>query len=237
MSAFDDLLEVQQLDTTVDQLRHRIATLPERDRVAAAVAALGEISIAIADADSRRAEVRREQRRHEDEVASTEAKADQVNGQLYGGAITSPKELEALQHELDGLHVRQRDLEDLVIEQMELAEPIDEELESLAARSEATELERTAAQAELDAGVAALEVELADVTSTRARLAEGIPDDLLAGYESIRSRSGGIGAAHLSGNRCEGCHLAIPSADLDAIKHAPADEVVTCPECGRILVR
>jgi predicted nucleic acid-binding Zn-ribbon protein len=181
--------------------------------------------------------VRREQRRHEDEVATTEAKAEQVNGQLYGGAITSPKELEALQHELDGLHARQRDLEDLVIEQMELAEPIDEELEALSARAEATELERTAAQAELDAGLAALDAELAEVSATRERLAKDVPDDLLAGYESIRSRSGGIGAAHLSGNRCEGCHLAIPSADLDAIRHAPADAMVTCPECGRILVR
>jgi uncharacterized protein len=237
MSAFDDMLEVQQLDTTADQLRHRMSTLPERDRVAVAIAALGEIAIAITDAESRRADVRREQRRHEDEVATTEAKADQVNGQLYGGAITSPKELEALQHELDGLHARQRDLEDLVIEQMELAEPIDEELDSLAARAEASELERTAAQAELEAGLEALEVELGEVTATRARLASDIPDELLASYESIRSRSGGIGAAHLSGNRCEGCHLAIPSADLDAIKHAPADAMVICPECGRILVR
>jgi predicted nucleic acid-binding Zn-ribbon protein len=237
MSAFDDLLEVQQLDTTADQLRHRMSTLPERDRVAAAVVASAEIAIATVDAESRRAEVRREQRRHEDEVATTEAKAGQVNGQLYGGAITSPKELEALQHELDGLHARQHDLEDLVIEQMELAEPIDEELLSLAARTEASELERTAAQAELDAGLAALEAELADVSATRTRLAKEIPDDLLAGYESIRARSGGVGAARLSGSRCEGCHLAIPSADLDAIRHAAADAMVTCPECGRILVR
>jgi predicted nucleic acid-binding Zn-ribbon protein len=237
MSALDDLLEVQQLDTTADQLRHRMSTLPERDRVAAAVATSAEIAIATAEAESRRAEVRREQRRHEDEVATTEAKADQVNGQLYGGAITSPKELEALQHELDGLHARQRDLEDLVIEQMELAEPIDEELVALGARAEASELERTAAQAELDAGLAALDAELADVSATRTRLAKEIPGELLSGYEDIRSRSGGVGAARLSGSRCEGCHLAIPSADLDAIRHAPADAMVTCPECGRILVR
>ncbi len=153
MSAFDDLLEVQQLDTTADQLRHRMSTLPERDRVAVAISALGEIAIAIADAESRRAEVRREQRRHEDEVATTEAKAEQVNGQLYGGSITSPKELEALQHELDGLHARQRDLEDLVIEQMELGRAHRRRARRRWPRAEASELERTAAQAELDAGV------------------------------------------------------------------------------------
>jgi predicted nucleic acid-binding Zn-ribbon protein len=237
MSAFDDLLEIQQLDTSVDQLRHRVANLPERDRVATAVAALGEIAIRTADAEGRRGEVRREQRRHEDEVATTEAKAEQVNGQLYGGTITSPKELEALQHELDSLRGRQRDLEDLVIEQMELAEPIDAELESLESDASAAEVERTAAQAELDVAVASIEKELADLGADRDARAANVPADLLSTYESIRGRSAGIGAAHLNGNRCEGCHLAIPSADLDAIRHAPADEVVTCPECGRILVR
>src|SRR4051794_17254039 len=123
MSAFDDLLEVQQLDTTADQLRHRMSTLPERDRVAVAIAALGELAIAITDAESRRADVRREQRRHEDEVATTEAKAEQVNGQLYGGAVTAPKELEGVEHELHGLHPRPRDPPGPVIPQMERAGP------------------------------------------------------------------------------------------------------------------
>ena len=32
-------------------------------------------------------------------------------------------------------------------------------------------------------------------------------------------------------------NLTLPRAEYDAIKHAPADEVHLCPECGRILVR
>src|SRR6478752_1862405 len=107
MSAFDDLLEVQQLDTTIDQLRHRLSTLPERARVSTAERAIVDVAARRTGAESRRADVRREQKRHEDEVATVEAKVTQVDRQLYGGTITSPKELEALQHELDTLRQRQ----------------------------------------------------------------------------------------------------------------------------------
>ncbi len=87
-----------------------------------------------------------------------------------------------------------------------------------------------AAQAELDG-------ELAAVVATRAAAAAEVPGDVLGAYEATRSRMGGIGAARLVGNRCEGCHLEIPSAELEEVRRAPEDAVVTCPECLRILVR
>ncbi|HKY14194.1 MAG TPA: C4-type zinc ribbon domain-containing protein [Microthrixaceae bacterium] len=237
MTAFDDLLVVQELDTTADQLRHRLETLPARARVAAADARRQQVEAGIADAETRRGVVRRDQSRLEDEVASTEEKERHVEGQLYGGSVTSPKELEALQHELDMLRGRQREIEDHVIEQMELAEPLDAELAELAAELDATERERIAAQAELDAESAAIDAELASVVERRSGAVAGLPGQLVEQYESIRDRSEGVGAARLAGTRCEGCHLAIPSAQLDELKRAPADEVILCPECLRILVR
>ena len=53
----------------------------------------------------------------------------------------------------------------------------------------------------------------------------------------LRRSLGGVGAARLSGARCEGCHLEIPSAELERLRRAPDDAVVNCPECARILVR
>jgi predicted nucleic acid-binding Zn-ribbon protein len=43
--------------------------------------------------------------------------------------------------------------------------------------------------------------------------------------------------ARLVGNHCDGCHLTLPSMELDRIRHAPETEVFTCDQCGRILVR
>ena len=47
----------------------------------------------------------------------------------------------------------------------------------------------------------------------------------------------GIGAARLDGSRCLGCHLQIPAGEMVEVKAAPADAIVHCPECNRILVR
>ena len=54
---------------------------------------------------------------------------------------------------------------------------------------------------------------------------------------AARRASGGVAVARLHGARCEGCHLEIPSAELEEVRRAPADAIVSCPECLRILVR
>jgi predicted nucleic acid-binding Zn-ribbon protein len=53
----------------------------------------------------------------------------------------------------------------------------------------------------------------------------------------LRAQFGGVGAAALRQRRCEGCRLEINSTELSRIRDAPAEEVVRCDECRRILVR
>jgi predicted nucleic acid-binding Zn-ribbon protein len=45
-----------------------------------------------------------------------------------------------------------------------------------------------------------------------------------------------VAVARLVGNHCDGCHLTLPAMELDRIRHLPEDELVTCEQCGRILV-
>lgn len=227
----EQLLAVQELDTRITQLRHRLANDPVHAELAAAEQALAGIERDELDLFGRRETVRRELKRLEDEAASTEAKIERVEGQLYGGAVTAPKELEALQHEIGTLKDILSGIEDGELEQMELLDPLE------AAAADLAEAKRAASalveQRRGDVTVMEAEVgaELDDVSARRADLAGSVPADLLAAYE----RSG---AARLAaGGRCEGCHLTLPSAEYAAIKRAPADEIHPCPECGRILVR
>jgi hypothetical protein len=83
----------------------------------------------------------------------------------------------------------------------------------------------------------ALDAELAQEIRARAAAASGVRDDLLARYEQLRAKLGGTGAARLVGGSCSGCHLALSAMELDRIRKAPPDLVVTCDQCGRILVR
>jgi len=77
-------------------------------------------------------------------------------------------------------------------------------------------------------------IELAQ--TARAAVATGLPDELAERYERLRTHLGGVGAARLVGNRCDGCHLTLPSVEVERIHQLPADTFATCPQCDRILV-
>ena len=71
----------------------------------------------------------------------------------------------------------------------------------------------------------------------RMKLAPQIDAALIEIYEKVRQGQGGVGAALLIGNKCDGCHLQINAVELERIKTLADDEVLRCEECRRILVR
>ena len=76
-----------------------------------------------------------------------------------------------------------------------------------------------------------------ELTRDRTALAATLPAGLVARYEKVRARTGGIGAARLVGNHSEASGMPISPADLAQIEQAPADTLVYCPDSGPILVR
>src|SRR5690606_14729071 len=63
----------------------------------------------------------------------------------------------------------------------------------------------------------------------------GIPEALLADYERRAQRT--AGAALLRGGMCEGCRMMLSGTDMNQVRQAHEDAVLSCPECGCILVR
>ena len=233
----DSLLTLQEIDTTLDQLRHRRANLPERAELEAARRAAADGATAVDAAFARLHEVQSAEKAREDEAATTEAKVAEVERTLYGGTVKAAKELEAYQADLQMLQDRQARLEDEALELMEQAEPLDAELGRLREVSEAATATVDAVQDRLVVAEAEIDAEIERVEGGRSEVAESLPAEVVDQYDGLRRALGGTGAARLNGARCEGCHLEIPSAQLEEVRRAPEDAVVSCPECGRILVR
>ena len=135
------------------------------------------------------------------------------------------------------LKEHQAEHEDRALELMEQAEPVEEELAGITERVTAARAEVDRLGAALTVAEAELDAEIDGVVAQRQEAAAGVPDEVLRAYDGLRSKLGGVGAARLDGARCEGCHLTIPSAQLEEVRKAPPDAVVNCPECMRILVR
>lgn len=237
MAALDQLLTVQELDTLLDQLRHRRESLPELAELAALRAERSTTAAARDEVAARLHSVRASQKEAEDHASLLEDKARDVHASMYDGTVVAHKELEALQEEHAALQVRQGEFEDRALELMEEAEPIEAELGTHEAAVAQLDERISAVDAALEVARAELDVETDRVAQQRTDAAAAVPDELLEVYEPLRQSLGGIAVARLHGARCEGCHLEIPSAELEEVRRAPEDALVSCPECLRILVR
>lgn len=230
------LLVVQGHDTEADQLRHRIATLPERARLEAQLAEIAAVEAQAAQVGEQRAAIGRDLKRLEDEVALVEARTAETDRKLYGGAVSAARELQALQDELASLKRRKNSLEDDELDLMEQAEPLDATLARLEEERATLDEAATALTAALAEAEASLGGDLDRVVTARSAAVDGLDAELLAEYERLRAQLGGVAIARLVGTNCGGCHLTLSSVEVDRIRKTPAGAMVHCEECGRILV-
>ncbi|MCW2643833.1 MAG: hypothetical protein JWP76_6139 [Dactylosporangium sp.] len=229
------LLDLQAIDTSLAQLAHKRKTLPEYaelDRLARELSALEDervrVQVGVDDLD-------RDIARLEKDVDQVRARAAKDQARLDVG--TGPaRELEALQHELATLARRQGELEDAELELMEQRESAQGVLGEAEQRLAAIRDKRAEVERRRDETLSEIGRDEEFRRAGRAPLVGDLPPDLVQLYERIREQSG-MGAALLRGGRCGGCRLDVSGSERARLRAAPADEVVRCDECGRILVR
>lgn len=230
------LLELQAQDAILAQLQHRKNTLPEHAQIIELEEQLKEIDGQRIEADTKVSDLTREQKKADAEVEQVRTRRTRDEERLNSGAVSNPKDLSSLQHELVALERRISTLEDAELEIMEALEEAQSVLSARQAEVDRikAELERTIAVR--DTAITVIDQQAADALSERGSTAAHVPDDLIKLYDKLRGQYG-IGAAALRARRCEGCRLEINGADLRELAAAPEDEVLRCPECSRILVR
>ncbi|MEU7313264.1 C4-type zinc ribbon domain-containing protein [Streptomyces sp. NPDC007083] len=231
------LLDVQALDTRLTQLAHKRKTLPEHEEIQRLDADLAQLRDLLVAAQTEESDTTREQTKAEQDVDQVRQRAVRDQQRLDSGAVTNPKDLANLQSEISSLAKRQSDLEDVVLEVMERRESAAERSAELGERVESVGAKVQDATARRDAALEEIDAELTRVRKERETVAGAVPGELLKLYDKIREREGGVGAAKLYQRRCEGCRLELNITELNEVREAPADAVVRCENCRRILVR
>jgi uncharacterized protein len=230
------LLDVQGHDTRLAQLAHRARTLPDHAEVERLQAELSRVGADLALAQAEAGDLGRQVAKAEADVQQVRQRAARDQARLDSGQ-GSAKDLQALQHELVSLAQRQSVLEDAELEVMERQEEADAAVARIEAEQQRLQAELDAVIVHRDGQLAELGAESEQVGQAREQSVGGLPAELVALYERIRSNSGGVGAARLYQRRCEGCRLELNATDLGKLRAAAEDSVIRCEECGRILVR
>ena len=237
MSALEDLLAVQAIDTTLDQLRHRRVNLPERAELKDVVAKRKALESEQASAVAVRDEVAARQANLEKDIAASEARIVEIDKRMYSGEVTASRDLEAMAKEITSIRARVSTLEDHALEAMDEREPLDAAVTELEQRDAGYVELAERLRADIAAAESEIDAEIAQEEAARSAAATVVPAELLEEYERLRARLGGIGAARLEHGTCMGCRMKLPATELDRLKHQPPDALVHCDQCGRILVQ
>jgi len=230
------LMEVQEHDITLDQLRHRVDTLPERAELTEVSRRRLALDTALAEVQAQVDDLSNRQSQLEERIAATARRRHEIEQRMLTGGVSASRDLQAMDAEVHHLSSRQEQLEEEEMVLLEEEEPLDALLAEHRTGSEAL----AADAARLEAAVAEVEtqiaVEIMAEEALRAQCAARLPDELAQRYEALRSRMGGVGAARLVGDRCDGCHLTLSSVQVERIRLLPPGEIATCDQCDRILV-
>ncbi|HEY2328435.1 MAG TPA: C4-type zinc ribbon domain-containing protein [Verrucomicrobiae bacterium] len=225
----EKLLVLQDRDRKILRVIQELAHIgPERESLKAKAAAT-QTALDAAKLSVKKIESERKQRDLE-----IEGKKSQIEKYLNQQLLTRKnEEYKALTHEIEMAKEVIFKIEDAEIVLMEQAEVAQKEVARATAEAAAAKKLVDDQIGQLNAREENLKKELAELTSGRAALAGAVDDSTRSRYDRIFKSKGENVVVGVEHSACGGCHMKLPTQIVTSCR-AQA-ELVTCPNCGRIL--
>jgi predicted nucleic acid-binding Zn-ribbon protein len=228
------LLDIQAIDTKLNQLDHRAKSLPQHASLQQLSVENSTLLVTLAEQKGVLEDARIELKRVESDVEVVEARITRDSARLQ--ASSSVKDVAALEQELEALKKRRYDLEEIELTVMEKVEEQDAVVGQLAEQSGVIQGKMADLEGERDASLSEIDAERANASANRAEISAQVSPELLALYEKQRQRYGS-GASLLRGGVSLASGVKLHESDLVLIRAAAPDDVLLCPDSNAILVR
>ncbi|MGQ9494036.1 MAG: zinc ribbon domain-containing protein [Anaerolineae bacterium] len=225
------LYQVQLLDTELagqaSKLREAEGMLGESPELIAAREAYEKASQELAKWHSRLRDLEFDLQQVEEKIVATEQR-------LYGGQVTNPKELRSLQLDHEQQKRTQQKLEDDALLAMTRVDELDKRVRESQARWKAVEAKWQREQAQLRQQIEQLRDRMAAAKKQRAMLMARLEPATRALYEELLRKKDGRAVVLMADQMCQGCRVTVPTSKAQIVRRGL--ELVTCTNCGRILV-
>jgi len=228
---FQRLYELQIVDRGIAQRRQIIR---EIDDGSEAAAQLAEDEEKLEELEEQLRQKQSRQRKLELDLEGVEAEKKEKMDRAYGGTVSDPKELSALEQKINELERNMHRHEDMILE---LLEEIDELEQKVAAQRQKTEGQRAKHEKlvrTFEETTAQAREEIEELQAQREELAAELPPQLLRPYDSLREREEGVAVSALRNGTCAECNVPVPRARWPMIERGTT--IVKCENCRRILV-
>lgn len=152
---------------------------------------------------------------------------------LYSGVVTNPKELHALQQEVQHLRAQQSRQEEMTLEVILTTESLQE-----VANSKTEALQR-AQEKWLETNASGmirrdqLEAKRQELLTNREQFVSNIDTQLLSRYEALKRTKQGRAVSKVDQNSCQWCRVILTPSELQRVR--TTTDLQMCSNCGRIL--
>lgn len=228
---FQRLYQLQMVDRAIAQ-RQRI--LREVDDGTAAAAELAEDEEKLAELEEQLRQKQSHQRKLELDLEGVEAEKQEKMDRAYGGTVSDPKELSALERKIAELERNMHRHEDMILELLEEIDELEAKVEAQRQKTEAQREKHEKIVANYEETTAQARKEMEELQARREELVAELPPQLLSPYENLLKREEGVAVSALRDGTCAECNVAVPRARWPMIERGTT--IVKCENCRRILV-
>lgn len=226
----DQLGTLQQVADKIDQLQaKRSEAAEEAERINANLeSARGALETKLAEQRTVDMERRKHELRHKEE----KERHQRIKGRV--GEVKTGREYQAVLAETSASQSSINEAEEALLRDMELLEGLNAEVKECKAVIERIEGDATEAAKAHEEVVAQTEAEIAEQTACEKDILGQMPQEVVARYQLIRSRRGGVAVVEAKDEACTACYMRIPPQTYIEIMRGSA--VLQCPNCHRILI-
>lgn len=223
------LIQLQELDLTVDRQRRRIADIPVLRaaldaRLAERIATVDAVKGRIAACQAARREI-------EKDLAAVQTRLSRFKNQLM--EVKTNKEYQAMQKEMAAAEHDVRAHEDKLLEHMEQAEAFASDLKAAEGAQKAEEAVVARDLKVLEAERTQIEQELIRLTAARKEVVATLSRDVLALFERVAHGRKGVAVAEARDGLCTVCHVRLRPQVFNEVRRN--DGLHQCDSCTRIL--
>jgi len=168
------------------------------------------------------------------ELQSIAAQRKQFSAQFYGGGVSNPKELQAIEHKIEALARRQSELETELLETMMTVDDLKAQLDAATATLSEVEAALASEHGVLLEERQQVRLEIRKLKAQREKLVAETDAEALALYDEMWRPKLGRPVAVMDGDRCK--HCGVSQTEVVAQRVRRGQEIVFCANCGRILI-
>ena len=226
----ETLLEIQELDGKIDELRTERDERPKALRRELVAVEAGQIRVD--EIDQRRKEAEAGIGRLNTVLRGREEQIHKHEKSLLAPKITN-KEYKAIQNEIESIRADNARTEEQILEEMERGDEIVAEIEAAQGDHRGHEAALEEAKRRVDTEVAKFDEMIAEVDGKRALCLERLESEVIRVYERVNAARGASVVAAVTEGFCQGCYMQVTTQDITRI--IKGGKMHQCKTCQRIL--